>query len=264
MLTAVRHRLDARSRALLVSLENSSSRMVGGWVVLVAAACGVRMATSPIASAPAFATWIGYALVAAAPIGSMLAARRWFQDGERIGAGAHALDRHRYRVVPLEEARRHPRYGASGMMVSLLIGLLICIALRTFEYFAALPVLAADVPAWLATLHFVLTLDVVLFTSLYAVAFVAALRNVPIFPRLLALIWAADLAMQLGIAQAVAGQPDLPVAVGTALHRLLDGHVVKVLLSVAIWLPYLLLSTRVNVTYRHRLPRQSRAPFPLI
>jgi hypothetical protein len=28
----------------------------------------------------------------------------------------------------------------------------------------------------------------------------------------------------------------------------------KVLISVALWLPYLLMSTRVNVTYRSRIP----------
>jgi hypothetical protein len=35
---------------------------------------------------------------------------------------------------------------------------------------------------------------------------------------------------------------------------MLTGNVKKVLISMALWLPYLLLSTRVNVTYRHRVP----------
>jgi len=42
--------------------------------------------------------------------------------------------------------------------------------------------------------------------------------------------------------------------VASALHSLLDGNVKKVLISMGLWLPYLLLSTRVNVTYRHRVP----------
>jgi len=46
----------------------------------------------------------------------------------------------------------------------------------------------------------------------------------------------------------------LPPQVATALHGLLDGNVKKVLISVALWLPYLLMSKRVNVTYRHRVP----------
>ena len=98
-----------------------------------------------------------------------------------------------------------------------------------------------------------MTLDVVLLTSLYTIAFVAALRRVPLFPRLLAGIWLVDLAMQLIIAQAVASTPGLPAQVGQALHPLLEGNVKKVLISVGLWLPYLLLSRRVNVTYRSRV-----------
>jgi hypothetical protein len=33
----------------------------------------------------------------------------------------------------------------------------------------------------------------------------------------------------------------------------LDGNVKKVLISIALWLPYLLMSRRVNVTFRHRV-----------
>jgi hypothetical protein len=55
-------------------------------------------------------------------------------------------------------------------------------------------------------------------------------------------------------AQLVTGTPGLPPQVATALHSLLEGNVKKVLISVGLWLPYLLLSTRVNVTYRHRVP----------
>ena len=56
----------------------------------------------------------------------------------------------------------------------------------------AMPAFAGDVPQWLSVLRFGLTLDVVLLSSLYTVAFVAALRRVPLFPRLLAAIWAVD------------------------------------------------------------------------
>jgi hypothetical protein len=46
----------------------------------------------------------------------------------------------------------------------------------------------------------------------------------------------------------------LPLNVVEALSTLLDGNVKKVLISAALWVPYLLLSTRVNLTFRHRLP----------
>jgi hypothetical protein len=118
----------------------------------------------------------------------------------------------------------------------------------------SMPPVAGDVPAWLSSLHLAMTFDVVLFTSLYAIAFVAALRKVPLFPRLLAAIWIADVTMQLATATLVASAGYVPPQVAEALHHLLYGNVEKVLISVAIWLPYLLLSRRVNVTYRSRIP----------
>ena len=66
-------------------------------------------------------------------------------------------------------------------------------------------------------------------------------------------IWAIDLAMQLGIAQAVTSTGDLPGPVGEALRTVLDGNVKKVLISIVLWLPYLLMSKRVNVTFRRRV-----------
>ena len=139
-------------------------------------------------------------------------------------------------------------------MVSLLIGMLSNVPVRAAEYFAAMPAISGAVPPWLSTLHTLMTLDVVLFSSLYTIAFVAALRRVPLFPRLLGAIWLVDLAMQLTIAKFTAAQAGLPPVVASALHALLDGNVTKVLISVGVWLPYLLLSTRVNVTYRNRVP----------
>jgi hypothetical protein len=46
----------------------------------------------------------------------------------------------------------------------------------------------------------------------------------------------------------------LPGPVGVSLADMLEGNLKKVLISVAIWLPYLLLSRRVNLTYRWRVP----------
>jgi hypothetical protein len=139
-------------------------------------------------------------------------------------------------------------------MVSLLVGMLLNIPIRALEYLAATPAMAGSVPAWLTVLRTMMTLDVVLMTSLYAVAFVAALRRAPAFPRLLASIWIMDLTLQGLTARMVAAEPGLPVRVAEALQGLLVGNVWKVLISIGIWLPYLLLSKRVNVTYRHRIP----------
>ena len=139
-------------------------------------------------------------------------------------------------------------------MVSLLVGMMLNVPIRALEYVAAMPPLPEAAPQWFAVLHLAMTFDVVLFSSLYMLAFVAALRRVPLFPRLLLAIWVGDLLMQAVTAQVVAAAGPLPQGVSAPLHALLDGNVKKVLISMAIWLPYLLLSKRVNVTYRNRVP----------
>jgi len=59
--------------------------------------------------------------------------------------------------------------------------------------------------------------------------------------------------MQLITAELVVRAGGLPVPVASALHSLLNGNVLKVLISMALWLPYLMLSKRVNITYRSRV-----------
>ena len=148
-------------------------------------------------------------------------------------------------------------------MVSLAVGILVNIPFRVLEYLGAIPAISGPVPAWLSVLHGMMTLDVVVMTSLYAVAFVAAIRHVPLFPRLLVAVWALDLLLQLATARVVAGTPGLPPAVGSALQELLAGNLDKVLISIGMWLPYLLLSNRVNVTYRRRVPVKSESRIPV-
>ena len=247
--------MQSKSAALLLSLETRLGRIMAFWLLLAGLASAARIVASPIRAAPDFATFAPYLLLVLAPLASMLLALRWFADGDRqphptvrlavIGS---------WRQVGPFQAKRHALYGAGGIMVSLLVGMLLNVPVRAAEYLAAMPALSGPIPGWLATLHALMTIDVVLLSSLYTIAFVAALRRVPLFPRLLVGIWALDLAMQLITAQIVAGAPGLPQPVATALQSLLEGNVIKVLISVALWLPYLLLSKRVNVTYRHRIP----------
>jgi hypothetical protein len=194
-------------------------------------------------------------LLVVAPFASTLLALHWFRDGHQHAQPVTRLAQlGRWQPVSRPEAERHALYGTSGIMVSLLVGMMLNVPIRAAEYLAAMPPVPNDAPAWFSTLHFAMTFDVVLFGSLYMVAFVAALRRVPLFPRLLAAIWIGDITMQLFTADMVTRAGDLPPQVATALHGLLEGNVKKTLISVALWLPYLLLSTRVNVTYRHRIP----------
>ena len=246
-------RLHARSTVLLGSLENRLSHLVIGWLLLAALASAGRIAMSPVAQLDTTAL-TPYLLLVLAPAASFVLALRWFADGDRLPQPERRLALvGRWQPVSRDEAMRHRLYGTSGIMVSLLIGMLLNVPVRAAEYLVTMPAIAAGAPHWLATLHFAMTADAVLMSSLYVVAFVAALRRVPLFPRLLLFIWLVDITMQLLIAQSVTAT-DVPADVAVALHQLLEGNIKKTMISVGLWLPYLLMSTRVNVTYRHRLP----------
>jgi hypothetical protein len=241
----------------LLTLEDKLDRILQGWLLIAGLLSAIRIATMPPASAadgllPVVAP---YVLLIFAPFASAVLALRWFREGHLQPQPSTRLAIvGRWRKVSADEAKKNPLYGTSGIMVSLLIGTLLNVPVRAAEYMVAMPPVAGDAPGWLSNLHFATTFDVVLFTSLYAIAFVAALRKVPLFPRLLAAIWIADVTMQLATAKLVASAGSVPPNVADALQSLLHGNVEKVLISVAVWLPYLLLSRRVNVTYRSRIP----------
>ena len=255
MFETVKQKLHARSAALLVTLENRLDRILIVWLLAAGFAASLRLMVPPVGGPIGAQGLLPYALLIVAPFASTLLAFSWFADAERLAQPSTRLAvAGRWIIVDRQTARSHRLYGASGIMVSLLIGMMLNVPFRALEYLAALPAISADVPAWLLTLHLAMTFDVVLFSSLYMIAFVAALRRVPLFPRLLAAIWVCDIAAQLLIAKLVAGTEGLPRPVADALHGLLEGNIKKVLISVALWLPYLLLSRRVNVTYRSRVP----------
>ena len=255
MIQGVRRNLHARSVALLASLENGLDRMMRLWMLIALLACSARAAAAPLGALQTGPqSIISYLLVILAPVVSTLLALRWFSDAnlQRQPVTQLAFPG-RWRALSREQAEAHPLYGTTGIMVSLLVGMLLNVPVRAAEYLAAIPPIPSVAPHWLSTLQVAMTVDVVLFTSLYPIAFVAALKRVPLFPRMLAAIWVLDIVTQLGIARIVAGT-DLPHAVAGALQTLLLGNVKKVLISVCLWLPYLLLSTRVNVTFRQRVP----------
>jgi hypothetical protein len=250
-------RMRNKSATLLLSLEGNLDRILQGWLLIAGLASAIRIANTPPSAAAdgILAVVAPYVLLILAPFASLVLALRWFRDGHLQPQPTTRLAIvGRWRKVSTEDARAHSLYGTTGIMVSLLIGTLLNVPVRAGEYMVAMPPVAGDVPQWLSTLHFAMTFDVVLFTSLYAIAFVAALRKVPLFPRLLAAIWMADVTMQLATAKLVASAGYVPPKVAEALHHLLYGNIEKVLISVVIWLPYLLLSRRVNVTYRSRTP----------
>ena len=205
MLNSLRQKSTAQSAALLVSLDSRLDGILKSWLLLAGLASAARLAsvphTAPLAS---LSTFTSYMLLVIAPLASTLLALRWFSDGHLQPQPATRLARAgRWVQLSRPDAEHHPLYGASGIMVSLLIGMMLNVPMRAAEYLTAMPPLPAIAPRWLSTLHFAMTLDVVLFGSLYMIAFVAALRRVPLFPRLLVAIWVADLAMQMATAKLV-------------------------------------------------------------
>ncbi|WP_395624015.1 DUF2569 domain-containing protein [Sphingomonas daechungensis] len=249
------YRLQTKAAVVRAQIEDRLDGIVIAWLVVAGMASAIRIAFSHAGQPFGVETMLPYALLVFAPAASLVFALRWFADGDRQPQPRFRLARiGRWTEVEREVARKHRLYGAGGIMVSLMVGMLVAVPIRALEYFGSMPAISGPVPAWLSVLHTMMTLDVVLMTSLYAVAFVAALRHVPLFPRLLVAIWGLDLAFQLVTAELVARTAGLPPEVANPLQSLLDGNVKKVLISIGLWLPYLLLSRRVNVTYRSRIP----------
>jgi hypothetical protein len=258
MLDRFSDKMSARSAALLLTIDSRLGTILKYWLVLAGLASTLRIAAAPhFLPVASFSTFASYMLLVVAPFASTLLALRWFADGQAQPQPKTRLALvGRWQPVSQAEACSHRLYGTNGIMVSLLVGMMLNVPIRAAEYLAAMPPMPTTAPQWFSVLHFAMTFDAVVFTSLYMIAFVAALRRVPLFPRLLVAIWIGDIAMQLVTAQMVSAT-HVPPAVAAALHTVLEANVKKVLISMALWLPYLLLSTRVNVTYRHRLPKRT-------
>jgi hypothetical protein len=254
--------LSAKSLALIVGLHRHIHAIAMAWVAVMVLACGMRIifsATpfdfgSSVTGTTAFFGLLLYALVIFAPVAFLYFALKAFPANGLLAQPEIRLARYgKWRDLNCLDASKHPLFGATGVMASLVIGMLINVPVRTLEFLISIPALGSFAPAWLSSLFVFMTADLIVINSLYVVAFVMAIRHVPWFPRFLLLVWALDVCSQLVVAQMVAAIPNIPVAVETELSGLLTGNLQKVMISVAIWLPYLLLSERVNLTYRRRV-----------
>ena len=252
----VRQRIDGRLRAkaaaMLVSIEGGLDRIMMGWLLVAGLATAARIAFSPVKGT------IGIEALLPSCSWSSRRSRRWCS--RCAGSPTATASRSRAPGWRVSATGDHPcrrrrsgttLYGTSGIMVSLLVGMLLNVPVRALEYLAAMPALVRASPAWLSTLHFVMTLDVVLLdqplhdrlrrrASPRAAVPAAAGRDLDGRPRHAARDRAGRRRQRRAFRRRSA----------QALHTLLDGNVKKVLISVGLWLPYLLLSKRVNVTYR--------------
>ncbi len=258
MVRLVQDHLYRKSVALVLSLQFNLERIVGAWVLIAAFACGLRLAfpATPYANAP-WASGVGllpYLLVVGAPVATLLFGLKLFPAGRVLAQPSFRLAQVGWwRKIDCLKAREMSQFGLYGVMASLLLGIALNVPVRTLEFLTAVPALGSYPPGWYVSMYAVMLADVVLLSSLYMFAFAMALRMVPLFPRFLVMVWGVDLVAQLGIAQLVVRIGDVPPAVQMALADLLTGNVKKVLISAALWLPYLLLSERVNITFRSRI-----------
>jgi hypothetical protein len=187
--STISQRLNAKAAAVRVQLESRLGQIMLAWLFVAGLACAVRVALSPLREPLGLEIFVPYLLLICAPVASIGLALRWFADGDRQPQPCFRLSNlGNWRTIDRENARRHHLYGAGGIMVSLLVGMLVNVPIRALEYLGAMPAISGTIPPWLSVLHMMMTLDVVLMTSLYAIAFVAALRHVPLFPRLLVAI----------------------------------------------------------------------------
>ncbi len=225
------------------------------WAALVGIALASRLAQTALVAGTT-AAWFAslglYILLALTPPAGLWLARRAFPSGTLYAQPEIRLSRvGRWRSLDPLAARDHPSFGAGGLMAGLAIGLLINIVVRTLEFLGAVPAIAAVGGEWARAVHLLLAADCIFFSLLYIVTFVMAVRHVPWFPRMLVFVWIADITAQITIANGLA-TVGLPANVGPAMATFLTNNVDKTLISMALWMPYLMLSERVNVTYRRR------------
>lgn len=250
--------LYQRSLAVAPFLSQRMVWIAAAWIAFAGCTAALRMAfpASPVHNAwDALPMLVMYSAIIAAPVSGYLIARSAFAgDRARQPLLFHFSFVGKWQNISPDQASAHPLFGPAGFLASLLVGLILNVLIRSGEFFVAVPAISMHAPDWAMALFIVMSFEVIVMNFFYMVAFVMALRNVPLFPRMLLFVWMTDILMQLLIANQLSQIGSLPAAVTAPLVTLLEGNLTKVAISIAIWLPYMLLSDRVNITYRSRLP----------
>lgn len=248
--------LQRRSRYVAQFFQCRMGTVAVAWLAVFACACIPRL-TAPATPVHGLSQIVElvlpYVMIALAPIAGFSIAAGSFPRGLLSAQPSLRLSFYgRWNSVGVLQARKHPAFGPAGFMASLLVGMLLNVVFRSFEFLLAMPALGASAPQWSERLFMLMAADVIMLSFFYMVCFVMALRTVPFFPRMLMFAWALDIMMQLLIGREIAGTQGLPDMVAAPLHGLLQGNITKVMISAVVWLPYLILSDRVNITYRLR------------
>lgn len=255
---AIRIKAFHKSVRLVAPLEDKIRTLLLGWTIAVSLVCLARI-LSPVTPADGLSSAmiliVPHMLILASPFFAYWAANSLIPRGTDFAQPEIRLSRlGSWRAMDALSVRRHPAFGPVGIMASLLIGMLLNVPVRTAEFMAAVPAMTGSAPIWGQMIYFAMATDLIAMNFLYTFCFFMALRRMPFFPRMLLLTWGLDVVSQLLCAQFVSGAPGLPPQVAAAIVLLLESNLQKAFISIAVWMPYLILSERVNVTYRWRQP----------
>ena len=256
--------LTAESERIARFLDRRITTLLAIWFALAVLAGGVKILLL-IAAQPNAATLaivlpliVPYALIALAPTAGYALVVQCFTNGTITAQPRLRLaNMGRWSSVTPAEARQQPNFGMSGLLVSLVAGLLLSMVLRLGEYFLAMPAIPRVAPAWALAMSDAMTFDLIYLSFLYSVCIAMALKAAPLFPRMLAYTWLCDVLMQVAIARYTISAGGLPNEIAEPLLAFLSANIKKVLISVMIWLPYLVVSNRINVTFRQRVRREA-------
>lgn len=255
---AVKDRMFRQSVRFVAPMEDKVRALLLGWTIVVAAICFARIlfpVTPANDPASALVLFLPHVLILASPFFAYWAANALFPRGTDFTQPEIRLARFgSWRSLDALSVRSHPAFGPVGIMASLLLGMLLNVPIRTAEFMSGVPAMTGSSPLWGQMLYFAMATDLIVMNFLYTLCFFMALRRMPFFPRMLLVTWGIDVVSQVMIANYVSGAPHLPAQVASAIIPLLDSNLKKAFISIVVWMPYLLLSERVNVTYRWRQP----------
>jgi hypothetical protein len=239
-----------RRRILFLLVFWAILALVGGFLRLSLLAASTPQA---IVQGSFTAYMLPYLAIAVAPAIGWYLVKHAYPEGSTPQPSVRLAQIGSWQDLPAEQARSRTGYGMAGFLVSLCLGLLVSMVMRLSQFLLAIPLMPPQAPPWGFALFRIMTFDLVLLSFMYFVCFAMALRKAPLFPRMLLLTWLYDLMMQIVIAREVAEAGNLPGIIAAPLQQLLIDNVHKVLISMLIWLPYLIMSRRVNLTFRHRV-----------
>lgn len=250
----------ATSHKVAKTLDLRMEGLIGSWAALLLACAAFKVLTAPTLPhtlVEALAMAFPFIALGASPVLGYRLAASVFPKGRISQQPTVRLALYgNWREADHVERRAARITRPAGFLVSLLVGVLLNVPFRTIKFLIIVPATAPTDPVWGQLFVLCFTLQATFLNFLYMTSFVMGLRCIPQFPRMLLFVWLFDILSQLVMAQAL-GAVGLPRGIAPLLIHSLQENVVHVLIAVALWLPYLLLSDQVNLRYRWRMRRRS-------